>query len=226
MNEKKALQRRERAKKHGLPQYTFGEELFNSITHGFGAVASLVGLIFLVLKAQGAQNIASVVIFSVSSIALYTVSCVYHGMHVSAAKKYLRIADHCSIFLMIGGCSTPFIFMVLDGWVQIAVLIGIWVTGITGITLNLIDLKRFSKLSMACYIIMGWFLVGAMPVLIRELERNALILLFAGGLCYTVGAVVYALGKKLKVPYVHTFYHFLILAGTALHYAMVYIYMI
>jgi len=225
MSDKKEL-RRERAKKHGLPQYTFGEELLNSISHGFGAVASLVGMIFLILKAQSGRDIASVVIFSVSSFALYTVSCVYHGLNVGAAKKYLRIADHCSIFLMIGGCYTPFIFMVLEGWVQIAVLIGVWVTGIAGITLNLIDLKRFSKWSMACYIIMGWCAVAVIPILIRELDRNALILLFAGGLCYTVGAVVYGLGKKLKVPYVHTFYHFLILAGTALHYVMVYIYMI
>ena len=225
MSDKKEL-RQERAKQHGLPQYTFGEELLNSISHGFGAVASLVGMIFLILKAQSGRDIASVIIFSASSIALYTVSCVYHGMHVSAAKKYLRIADHCSIFLMIGGCYTPFIFMILEGWVQIAVLIGIWATGIVGITLNLIDLKRFSKWSMACYIIMGWFAVAVIPVLIRKLERNALVLLFAGGLCYTVGAVVYGLGKKLKWPYVHTFYHFLILAGTALHYAMVYVYMI
>ena len=225
MSDKKAL-RRERAKKHGLPQYTFGEELLNSLTHGFGALASIVGLIFLVLKAQGVKDIVSVAIFSASSILLYTVSCVYHGLNVNAAKKYLRIADHCSIFLMIGGCATPLVFMVLEGWVQIVVLIGIWVTGIIGITLNLIDLKRFSKWSMACYIIMGWFVVCALPTLIRNVARPALLLLFAGGMCYTIGAVVYGIGKKFNTPYVHTFYHVLILAGTALHYAMVYIYMI
>jgi len=225
MNEAKAL-RMKRIQKHGLPKYTLGEEIFNSITHGFGAAASVVGLVFLVLKARGAAATASVIVFAAASIALYTVSCVYHGMHVSAAKKYLRIADHCSIFLMIGGCYTPFTFMILEGTAQIVVLLGVWITGIAGIALNLIDLKRFSKLSMACYIIMGWFVIGAFPMLMRSMRREALVLMLAGGAAYTVGAVIYGVGKKIKLSYVHTAYHFFVLAGTGAHYAMVYLYLI
>ena len=216
--------RLERIKKYGLPKYTLGEEIFNSITHGFGAAASIVGLVFLVLKAHDAVATASAVIFAAVSIALYTVSCVYHGMGVGAAKKYLRVADHCTIFLMIGGCYTPFVFMALQGTAQIVVLLGVWATGILGIALNMVDLKRFSKLSMACYIIMGWFVVGAFPMLMRSMEKKALILMLAGGLAYTVGAVIYGIGKKCKLPYAHTVYHFFVLAGTGLHYAMVYLY--
>lgn len=225
MTDKQAL-RVERIETYGLPQYKLGEEIFNSVTHGFGAAASAVGLVFLILKARGAVATASAVIFAGVSIALYTVSCVYHGMGVGPAKKYLRVADHCTIFLMIGGCCTPFVFLALQGTARIVVLVGVWATGILGITLNMIDLKRFSKLSMACYIVMGWFVVGALPMLLRSMEKRALLLMLAGGLAYTVGAVIYGVGKKLNVPYVHTVYHFLVLAGTGLHYAMVYIYII
>jgi len=225
MSEAKAL-RMERIEQYGLPPYSLGEEIFNSVSHGLGAAASVVGLVFLLPRARGRAAVAGAMIFAVSSILLYTVSSLYHGMHVSAAKKFMRVADHCSIYLMIGGCCTPLIFMILEGAVRTVLVLGVWATGILGITLNLINLKRFSKLSMACYFVMGLFLMGAIPLLIHGLGRGGVLLLVAGGLSYTVGAVLYGVGKKCKLPYVHTVFHFFVLAGTAAHYAMIYLYLL
>ncbi|MDR0530653.1 MAG: hemolysin III family protein [Oscillospiraceae bacterium] len=210
----------------GLPVYTLSEEIWNSITHGLGAALSAAALVLLILKAKGAVALLSVILFGLSAILLYTNSAVYHGIKVCKAKRYLRVMDHCSIYLLIAGTYTPFAFIVLHGWLRTAITLVVWGTGILGIVLSMVDLKRFSKLEMACYLVMGWAVVMAIPTMLKTMPAMCMVLLALSGVLDTAGAGLYALGKKWKVPYIHTVYHVFVVAGSALQCLAIYRYVV
>ncbi len=192
--------KRTRLEDRVLPTYTKGEEIFNMVSHILGAVLGVVATVISVIIAAKHHNPYGVVggaIFGASMIILYTMSSIYHGLSPKLkAKKVFQILDHCSIFLLIAGSYTPFTLCTLresdpaTGWTIFGI---IWGFAILGIVLNSIDLKKYKKFSMICYLVMGWCIILKLPVLIETLGMAGFMLLLLGGIVYTVGAVLYGI---------------------------------
>lgn len=189
-----------------LPAYTKGEEIFNMTSHIVGGVLGIVATVLCVVMAATHGNVYGVVsgaIFGATMIILYTMSSIYHGLSPKTkGKKVLQVLDHCSIFLLIAGSYTPFTLCTLreadpvSAWIIFGV---IWGAAIIGIVLNSIDLKHYKKFSMICYLAMGWCIIFKMPILPEYLGIPGCILLVAGGLVYTVGAILYGVRKKAQI---------------------------
>lgn len=210
-----------------IPKYTLGEELTNSISHGFGVLLGLVGMILCLIKcvpSGDAYQIVSSIIFGVTVMILYLMSCLYHALKVNKAKRVFRVIDHCTIFLLIAGTYTPFTLISLRptvGWWVFGI---IWGTAVIGIILNAISLKKFAKLSVALYLVMGWIIVVAYQSMVQAVPSGGMALLVWGGVAYTVGAILYGIGSKKK--YFHSIFHFFCLIGTFLHFLSIYLYVL
>ena len=210
-----------------IPRYTLGEELINSISHGVGAGLGITALVLCIVKSCSpldGYKLASSIVFGLTTTLLYLMSCLYHALKVNRAKRVFRVIDHCTIFLLIAGTYTPYTLNTLrgvTGWVLFGL---VWGVGILGIVLNAVSLKKFAKLSVACYIALGWVVIFASKELIASLDRGGLWLLLAGGIAYTVGAVLYGIGAKKR--YFHSVFHFFCLIGTALHFFSIYFYVL
>jgi len=202
-----------------IPKYTLGEELMNSISHGLGALFAIAALVIMIVKSakiSDAWTVVSVTIYGSMLILLYLMSTIYHALKINKAKKVFRVIDHCSIFLLIAGTYTPFTLVTLRGvlgWTMFGV---IWLSSILGITLNAVSVERFKKFSMICYIASGWIIVLAFGYLWSRLEHMGSVFLIAGGLCYTLGAALYGIGKKRK--YFHSVFHIFVLLGSLFHF--------
>lgn len=202
----------------GFPKrYTIGEEVMNAVTHGLGALLAVAGGTLLIASSalQGdPYKLAGSIVYGVSLTILYLMSTVYHSVASPGAKEVLRVFDHCSIFLLIAGTYTPFALVTLresGGWVLLG---AIWGAAVIGIILNAVSLKRFEKLSLACYVAMGWAVVFQAGTLAAALSPAGLALLVAGGLCYTGGIAFYVRRK----PYMHGVWHLFVLAGSVCHF--------
>ena len=204
----------------GRPQ-SRREELANVVTHGSGLAASLVGLppLIWVANAHGdASQIVACSVFAVSLVVLYTASTIYHVLPTSPAKHLLRVIDHVAIYLLIAGSYTPFTLGVLRGawgWTLFGLVWGLAAVGILHKTLLGFRFPRFSTLM---YLTMGWLAGVAIGPLARVVPAAGLTLLFAGGLCYTVGVVLFV---RDHLPYRHALWHVCVVAGSACHYAAV-----
>lgn len=213
-----------------LPDYTHGEELFNMISHIVGGAFGVIALVVCVVISARQKNpwaVVSSAVYGASLILLYTASSVYHGLKNGTAKKVMQIIDHCTIYFLIGGTYTPILFcsirLVSPGWAW--TIFGIvWGLAAMAATLTAIDLKKYSKLSMACYIRMGWCIVIAAKTAIQAIAMPGLIWLLAGGISYTVGAVLYGFGKKKR--YMHSIFHLFVLVGSVMHFICIVNYVI
>ena len=210
-----------------IPKYSLSEELLNAISHGLGALFGIVGTVLCIVKAANTGDpwrIVSGSIFGVTVLLLYLMSCLYHALKVNMAKRVFRVIDHCTIFLLIAGTYTPFTLVTLRGtigWVLFGI---VWGMAVLGITLNAVNLKKFSKISVACYLVMGWAIIAAFRPLAEALAPQGVSLLIWGGIAYTVGAILYGIGAKVK--YFHSVFHFFCLAGTVLHFFAIYLYVL
>ena len=211
-----------------LPNYTKGEEIFNMVSHIVGGALGIVTTVLCVIFATLHSNIFGVVsgaVFGSSMIILYTMSSIYHGLHPNTAKKIFQIIDHCSIFLLIAGTYTPISLCVLReyntalGWTIFGI---IWGLAILGIILNAIDLKRFNIFSMVLYLGMGWCIIFTAKSVYNYVGLAGFILLLSGGIAYTVGAVLYGLGRKHR--YMHSLFHLFVVAGSLLHFLCILLY--
>lgn len=214
----KQIQKEKKKKRPVAKPYTLGEEIFNSVSHGVGAGLSIAALVVMIVKAAltgNAYMIVSASIFGAMMILLYTMSTLYHALTNQTAKKVFRIFDHCTIFLLIAGTYTPYTLVTLHGAVGWTLFGILWGFAVLGIVFNAIDLQRFKKVSVVCYIIMGWSIVFAIRPLLENLALGGLIFLLAGGIFYTVGVVFYALKK---VRYMHSIWHLFVLGGTICHF--------
>lgn len=215
-------------KKLLVPKYSLAEELINAISHGIGALLSIAALVLTIVisaKHNNALAVVSSVIYGSMLIILYTMSTLYHSFKPTCkAKKVFRVFDHCSIFLLIFGSYTPFALVAMQGtlgWIIFSIILA---ATILGITLNAINLEKFKKLSMICYLCMGWMIIFAFKDLCNCVEKNGIILLLSGGIVYTIGAIIFGLGKKLK--YMHSLWHFFVLAGSILQFFSIYLYVL
>lgn len=217
-------------KERELPDYTKGEEIFNMVSHIVGGALAIAALTLCVILAAIHSNIWGVIsgaIYGASLIILYTMSSLYHGLRRGTAKKVFRIIDHCSIFLLIAGTYTPYTIGALRryrpglAWTIFGI---VWGAAILGIVLNSIDLKKFKIFSMVCYIAMGWCIVAAIRPMIQHFHPACLVFLYTGGIAYTLGAVLYCIGKKKKIRYMHSIFHLFVLAGSILHFFSILLY--
>lgn len=212
-----------------LPTYTKGEEIFNMTSHIVGGVLGIVATVLCVIFAAVHGNVYGIVsgaIFGITMILLYTMSSIYHGLKPgSTAKKVMQILDHCSIFLLIAGSYTPFALCTLreydqaTGWTIFGI---IWAMAIIGIILNSIDLKKYKVFSMICYLAMGWCIIFKANLLPALLGPTGLWLLVSGGIIYTIGAILYGIGKKHK--YIHSIFHLCIFVASLLHFLCILLY--
>lgn len=203
-----------------LPDYTRNEETLNTVSHIVGGGCGVLILVAGVLKAAlhgDAWAVVGAAIYGAALVMLYAVSSVYHGLRHPMAKKVMQVIDHCTIYFLIGGTYTPILFSAIrpvsPGWAW--VLFGlVWGLAAMAATFTAIDLKKYATLSMICYIGMGWCIVIAAPTAIQALPLPGLLWLLAGGIAYTVGAVLYGLGKKHR--YMHGLFHLFVVAGSLL----------
>lgn len=210
-----------------IPKYTLGEELMNAISHGVGAGLGIAALVLCIVKScmpLDGYKLASSIVFGLTTTLLYLMSCLYHALAVNKAKRVFRVIDHCTIFLLIAGTYTPYTLVTLrgvTGWVLFGI---VWGVGILGIVLNAVSLKRFAKVSVACYLLLGWAIIFSGRQLAASIAPAGLWLLIGGGIAYTVGAVLYGIGSKR--PYFHSVFHFFCMIGTALHFFSIYFYVL
>jgi hemolysin III len=207
-------------------RYSVVEEIINASTHGFGILLSIVGLAVLVAFASingSPVLITSCAIFGGTLIFAYSSSTLYHAITNEKVKRIFRQFDHAAIYLLIAGTYTPIVLVLLDeawGWTIFTI---IWTTAIIGVVLKFIYPHRFKKLSVALYLIMGWFVVVAIKQLIQSMDSGGLWLMLIGGLFYSVGVIFYV-WKSL--PYNHAIWHLFVLCGSISHYFMILFYVI
>ncbi len=204
-----------------LPDYTRGEELFNMISHIVGGALGIAALVLCIIRSALRHNgygLAGSIVFGLSMILLYTMSSIYHGLHDGMGKRVLQVLDHCTIYVLIAGTYTPLLLSAMrpidpvSSWALLAV---VWGLAAIAITLTAIDLHRFRVLSMALYIGMGWTIVFRLPLLMQAVGPVGFGLILAGGLCYTIGAILYGVGKKKR--YMHSVFHLFVIAGSVCH---------
>lgn len=220
--------RRTKLKDRALPDYTKGEEIFNMVSHIAGGALGIVSTVLCVVFAATNKNVFGIIsgaIFGATMIILYTMSSIYHGLRRNTAKKVFQIIDHCSVFLLIAGTYTPFTLCVLReynaalGWTVFGI---IWGLAALGITLNAIDLKSFNIISMVLYLGMGWCIIFTAKAVYEIIGKGGFILLVSGGIAYTVGAVLYGLGRYHR--YMHSVFHLFVVAGSLLHFLCILLY--
>lgn len=210
-----------------VPKYTLGEEIMSAIVHGIGALLSLVALIICVAVSASHNStvgMISSVIYGVTLIILYMMSTMYHSLAVNNAKRVFRIIDHCSIFLLIAGTYTPFTLVALEYPLGITLFLIIWSVAILGIVLNAINLKKYKVISIIGYLILGWIIILCYNPLKEAIDFSGILLLIAGGIVYTIGAVFYGAGKKIK--YFHPIFHMFVLAASILHFLAIVLYVL
>ncbi|MBP3647093.1 MAG: hemolysin III family protein [Clostridia bacterium] len=209
---------RTKLRERALPDYTHGEELFNMISHIAGGALGVLTLVLCLLLSWGdGWSMTASIIYGLSFIQLYTISSVYHGLRPGTAKRVLQVIDHCTIYLFIAGTYTPVMLCSLrpvhPGWAW-GILGAVWGIAVLAMVLNGIDLKKFKAFSMVCYIGMGWcVMIGIKPVM-EVVPAGGLWLLVLGGVAYTIGAVLYGMGKKRR--YMHSVFHVFCVIGSVL----------
>ncbi len=196
---------------------SLGEEIANAISHGLGLVVVLAAAPFFIRAAMRHTSVLSVwavSVFIASAAFLYLTSTVYHALPRSRAKRVFRILDHCAIFILIAGSSTPFTLGVLRGRLGWALFGIMWALAALGIVFKVIFRTRYPGLSLALYLGMGWMLILAARPLYQLLPLTGLLLILAGGLAYTGGVAFFRLGR---VRYSHLVWHIFVLTGTVCH---------
>ncbi len=211
-----------------LPQYSVGEERMNMITHIVGGGLGVAMLLMCVIKAAYSRNVWGVVasvVYGISLIALYTVSSVYHGMKPGTAKKVMQVIDHCTIYFLIAGSYTVVVLSALrPEFPEIAwgLFCFVWALTMLAVVLTAIDLKKYNVFSMACYVGMGWCVIPFWRQTLQALTMPGFMLLLSGGIAYTIGAVLYGLGKKKK--WMHSVFHIFVVLGSVLQFLSVWLY--
>ena len=192
--------------------------MVSHIVGGGIGVLVLVAGIFISIFRQDVWALVTLIIYGVSLILLYTMSSVYHGLHSPMAKKVMQVLDHCTIYFLIAGTYTPITLCAIRrvsplwAWLLFGL---VWGLAALAMTLTAIDLKKYACFSMICYIGMGWCVVIAVKPTLQAIAPAGLALLLAGGIAYTIGAVLYGLGKKRK--WMHAVFHLFVVVGSVLH---------
>ncbi|MBR6376663.1 MAG: hemolysin III family protein [Oscillospiraceae bacterium] len=224
------MARRTPLDQRSLPNYTRGEELFNFVSHVAGGGIAVVLLFLVVIRAclhRDPWAIVGSAVYGLSLVSVYTISGVYHGLRPNKAKKVMQVLDHCTIYFLIFGSYLPILLCSIrrespvTAWVLFGVIAAIMALAVT---LTAIDLKKYRVISMICYIGLGWCIVFAAPVAIRAIPAPGLIWLLAGGVAYTVGAILYGIGVHRR--YMHAVFHLFVILGSVLQFICIFCFVI
>ncbi|MDY4823051.1 MAG: hemolysin III family protein [Candidatus Onthovivens sp.] len=230
-----------------LPNYKLKHELCNSITHGLGAIFGILATIFMYLKICGVfpqsevdydidfiYRCIGVGIYGFGMITCMCISCLYHALARNKGKKVFRVIDHDFVFVLLAGTYSIYCLCAIrntsiwnnlipySGWI---IFVIVWLLVILGIIFNSINIHRYSKLCMIIYIVAGWTILFASDGIIKEVGINGFLLLLFGGIAYTIGAILYGLGKKKSVWF-HTVFHCFVIVGMILQFVSVYLYVL
>ena len=204
-----------------LPGYSIGEERFNYISHIVGGAVGLIALISCVTISAWNHNvmgIATSIVYGITMILLYCMSSIYHGLRDGIAKRVFQVLDHCAIYILIAGTYTPVALCSIRevnpkvGWGIFAVE---WIFAAIAIVFNAIDFKKYAAFSMVCNLVMGWAAIVVLPVTVKALTWAGFMYVLLGGILYTIGAVLYGVGKKKS--YMHCVFHIFVLLGSIAH---------
>ena len=213
-----------------LPDYTNGEEIFNMVTHivggGLGVIYLALCVVFAALKGN-VWGVVSSSVYGASVISLFTMSSVYHGVKHPMAKKVLQVLDHCTIYFMIAGTYTPLMLSLLrktNPFIAWGVFGFVWGMAALAITLTAIDLKKYKVFSMISYIGMGWCVIFTIVPVYKALTFGGFMWLLGGGIMYTIGAVLFGLGSKMR--YIHSVFHIFVDIASIMHFICIFFYVI
>lgn len=206
-------------------QLSFGEEVGNAVTHAVAAVAMLILLPYTAIYTyhfHGALHAFGSSVFVISLFLMFLSSAIYHSMSYGSTHKYiLRIIDHSMIYIAIAGSYTPVVLTIMNNWVGYVILIIQWGTTVFGILYKIFAKTVNEKFSLILYLVMGWLVVFIFPAIVRYTGLAFWLLMLAGGLSYTIGALFYA----KKKPYFHMIWHLFIILASALQYIAIIFYM-
>ncbi|NOX15821.1 MAG: hemolysin III family protein [Epsilonproteobacteria bacterium] len=209
-----------------INNFSIAEEIWHAITHGVGFFLGIAGLVILVVTAayhSDALGITTSAIYGATLIVMYGSSTLYHSITNYRAKKLFQTFDHASIYILIAGSYTPISLLTLRGAWGWSIFGVNWGIAMIGVALKFLYPRRFEKLSLYLYVIMGWIVLIAFDPLIHNMPSRGLWLLVAGGLLYSFGIIFYIKDTK---PYFHTIWHFFVLAGSICHYFAVLFYVV
>ena len=213
-----------------LPDYTRGEEVFNMVSHIVGGAFGVLALALCVVRSVlhgSVWGVVSSCIYGASIILLYAMSCIYHGLKPVTAKKIFQVLDHCTIYILIAGTYTPVLLCAMRRMFPVwawGIFGAVWGCAAAAAVFTAIDLKKYAKLSMICYLAMGWCIVLALRPALASVPHQALLWILLGGVAYTVGTVLYGLGKRRR--WMHCVFHLFVLLGTALQFWGIFFYIL
>ena len=215
-----------------LPPYSRKEEIWNMITHIVGGAFGILALIFCVVKAalyHSAMAVTSSAVYGFSIVLLFVMSSLYHGLIPVKAKKVFRVMDHCTIYLLIAGTYTPIVLVSLREVYPIkawSLFFVVWISALLAIVLTAVDMHKFRVFSMIAYLAMGWCVLFCIRETMQTVGGRGMLLIFLGGVLYTIGAVIYMIGKKKNTPYVHMVFHIFVLFACILHFFAIFLYVL
>lgn len=208
-----------------IPSYSLGEEIINSISHGIGAGLAIAALVLLCIRAHSALGVICGLLYSIIMIVLYTISCIYHALSPKCkGKKVLRVLDHINVLLMVAGTYTPICLCMLKGWIGWTSFGVVWLVTIIAVLFNAINVNKYTFLSVISNLVLGWGAIIIFRFLMEACPMPGIVLLVSGGAVYTVGAILYGIGKK--IPYMHSVFHFFVIAASVLHFFLIYLYVV
>lgn len=211
-------------KKQKVGIYSELEEKLNVASHALGLIFSIVAFILLLQRALmdgGTLLIISFTVYGLSLILLYSASTFYHYSKDMQKRAKLQILDHSSIYVLIAGTYTPYMLITLNYTLGWTIFILIWTLALVGIILKLFFTGQFNLILTILYVFMGWIIIFTVKPLLQNLPREAVVLLFAGGVSYTLGAIFFGI-KKIKLN--HAIFHIFVLIGSLCHFISVYFY--
>lgn len=207
-------------------QYTLGEDLFNSISHGLAAGLSVAAIVLLIIRAatyapdgKTGLYVTSFTIFGASMFILYMMSTLYHALTPYGVRKVFSILNHTSIYILIAGTYTPFALSAIEGafgWVVFGIM---WFFAVIGIVFYAIFGSKMRNVSVVTYILMGWFIVFALNPITRVIPKTSIVMLVCGGVAYTLSCIFYFM-KNYK--WSHSIFHLFVVAGSVMHFFSVF----
>lgn len=215
----KAVRRKAVRARNEPPRLSLGEEVFNAVSHGLGAVLAGIGFVLLLVKARGGMEVAAACVYGASMVLMMLMSCIYHAMKTgSAAKRVLRRFDYLSIYLLIGGTFAPVLLLYVGGRLGLAIFAVQWAVILAGAALvAAFGPGRWRALHFTLYFLIGWSGLFFLPSLYRD-APVLLAFIFAGGAVYTLGMIPFARSRKFD----HCAWHLCVLLAAALHWAGIY----
>ena len=220
--------KRTKLRERKLPDYTKGEEIMNMVTHIVGGGLGILALVLCVAKSVTNGSLTGIIaslIYGICMVGLYAMSSIYHGLRPGTAKRVMQVMDRCTIYFLIAGTYTPIVLCAVApvypavGW---GLLVFEWVLTALAVTLTAIDLKKYKAFSMVCYIGMGWAVLPFMKQILAVLTLPGFLWLLFGGIAYTIGAVLFAIGSKKR--WFHSVFHIFVVLGSLLQFISVLFY--